>query len=111
MKITAHIKNAATAHEATVCTANRERTLPVPPKAGAPGSDVNGGEFLMLALATCYCNDIYREAQRLGIQVDAVEVEASAEFNGIGLGATNIRYRAQISSLRSESTRLNSSHQ
>lgn len=52
----------------------------------------------MLALATCYCNDIYREASRLAIQVDQVEVEASAEFAGIGLAASNISYRARISS-------------
>jgi len=59
---------------------------------------VNGGEFLMLALATCYCNDLYREAARLGISIAAVEVEASAEFGGIGLVATNIAYRAKVSS-------------
>jgi len=59
---------------------------------------VNGGEFLMLALATCYCNDLFREAARLGIDVEAAEVEASAEFSGIGLAATNIRYRASVRS-------------
>lgn len=52
----------------------------------------------MLALATCYCNDLYREAARLSILLDGVEVEASAEFPGIGLAATDIRYRARISS-------------
>lgn len=50
----------------------------------------------MLALATCYCNDLYREAARLGIELDSVEVEASAEFAGVGLAATNIRYRANV---------------
>ncbi len=49
----------------------------------------------MLALATCYCNDLYREAERLAIPVDAVWVEATADFTGIGLAATNIRYRAR----------------
>ncbi len=52
----------------------------------------------MLALATCYCNDLYREAARLGISIESVEVEASAEFPGIGLAATNIAYRAKVSS-------------
>ena len=59
---------------------------------------MSGGEFLMLALATCYCNDLYREAARLGISIESVEVEASAEFPGIGLAATNIAYRAKVSS-------------
>lgn len=63
------------------------------------GSGVNGGEFLMLALGTCYCNDLYREAASLGIVLHAVEVEATAEFPGGGVAATNIRYRASVSSL------------
>ena len=59
---------------------------------------MNGGEFLMLAVATCYCNDLFREAARLGVAVSAAEVEASAEFPGVGLAATNIRYRVRIES-------------
>lgn len=49
-------------------------------------------------LATGYCNDVYREAARLNILVESVEVEASAEFPGVGLSATNITYRARVSS-------------
>lgn len=52
----------------------------------------------MLALATCYCNDLFREAQRLRIPIEGAEVEASADFPGIGLSATNIRYRATVQS-------------
>ena len=52
----------------------------------------------MLALATCYCNDLFREAERLGVALESVEVEASAQFPGIGLAATDIRYRATLSS-------------
>jgi hypothetical protein len=50
----------------------------------------------MLALATCYCNDLFREAERLGISVERVEVDATADFPGVGLAATNIRYRARV---------------
>ena len=56
----------------------------------------------MLALATCYCNDLYREAARLGVRLEQVEVEASADFPGIGLVATNITYHAKVSSPASE---------
>ncbi len=52
----------------------------------------------MLAIATCYCNDLFREASRLGFSVDAVEVEASAEFTGIGIAASNIVYRTKVHS-------------
>ncbi len=52
----------------------------------------------MLALATCYGNDLYREAARLGITLRGVEVVAGADFEGIGVAATNIRYRAKVDS-------------
>jgi hypothetical protein len=52
----------------------------------------------MLALATCFCNDLYREADRLQIPVDGVEVEATADFPGVGLVAQNITYRARVNS-------------
>lgn len=56
----------------------------------------------MLALATCYCNDLYREAAKLDVRLDRVSVKASAEFPGIGLAATNITYYAEVSSPASE---------
>ena len=98
MQISAVVKNTAASHHVEVRTGDAAQTLAVPPKAGGRGSAVNGGEFLMLALATCYCNDLYREAARLGIAIDAAEVEASAVFPGIGLAATDIRYRARVDS-------------
>lgn len=98
MQISAIVRNSGGAHEVSVRTGDHTQALAVAAKAGGRGSAVNGGEFLMLALATCYCNDLYREAERLGIPLDGVEVEASASFPGIGVAATDIRYRATISS-------------
>jgi organic hydroperoxide reductase OsmC/OhrA len=98
MEISATVKSAPPNHEAVVRTGTATRTLPIPPKSAGKGSAVNGGEFLMLALATCYCNDLYREAERLHIPLESVEVEASAQFPGVGLAAENIRYRAAVSS-------------
>ena len=98
MRISAHLSNTATTHEVALRTAGKSQTLTVPPKPAGGGSAVNGGEFLMLALATCYCNDLHREAAVRGLVLEAVEVEASAEFAGPGLAATDIRYRARIES-------------
>ena len=103
MQITAIVTNSAAGHEVVVRTDNSTQSLSVPPKSSGKGSAINGGEFLMLALASCYCNDLYREAARLAIPVDGVEVEASAEFPGIGLAAMNIIYRATVSSSASSS--------
>jgi len=79
-------------------TSGVAHSLTIASKSGGYGSSANGGELLCLALATCYCNDLYREADRLGIAIDGVEVEASADFTGVGLAASNIRYRATVSS-------------
>jgi organic hydroperoxide reductase OsmC/OhrA len=101
MRISATVRNTAGAHEARVRTDTTERAVAIAAKAAGRGSAVNGGELLMLALATCYCNDLFREAARLGVAIDTVFVEASAEFAGIGLAATDIRYRATVESTAS----------
>jgi organic hydroperoxide reductase OsmC/OhrA len=103
VQITAIVTNSARGHDVIVRTGNSAQPLSVPPKSSGKGSAINGGEFLMLALATCYCNDLYREAERLAVPIEGVEVEASAEFPGIGLAATNITYRATVSSSASSS--------
>lgn len=98
MDISARVRSDADGHAAVVGTAGAARTLAIPAKAAGRGSAVNGGELLALALATCYCNDLYREAERLGIVVTACEVVATARFDGIGLAATSIRYAARVES-------------
>ena len=98
MEITATVINSPGDHEARVRTGTTVQSLIVPAKSDAGGSAINGGELLMLALATCYCNDLYREAKRLQIPIEKVEVEASATFAGVGLAASNIRYRAKVAS-------------
>jgi organic hydroperoxide reductase OsmC/OhrA len=96
MEISARVVNELDRHEATVRTGASLQSLQIPARAAAGGSAVNGGELLMLALATCYCNDLYREARRLGIVLQKVEVEASAEFGAVGMAASNVRYRARV---------------
>jgi organic hydroperoxide reductase OsmC/OhrA len=100
MQISATVVNSPGQHAVSVRSGDNAQSLPIPAKA-AGGSGVNGGEFLMLALATCYCNDLYREADRLGISLQHVEVEASATFAGIGLAASDVRYRAKVQSTAS----------
>lgn len=96
MKISASVRNSYKVHETRVVTDGVAQTVDVPMKTVGKGSAINGGEFLMLALATCYCNDIYREAERLQIAINSVEVEASADFPGPGLAAENISYSAKV---------------
>lgn len=96
MRISARIENTAGEHQVLLTTDGRKQSLSIPPKPGGLGSSVNGGELLFLALATCYCNDLYREAKKRGIAIRQVEVEVAGEFGGEGEAARNITYRAAV---------------
>ena len=96
MKISARVENSHSHHHVTLATNDQPHTLDIPPKATGYGSSANGGELLFLALATCYGNDIYREAAARGIEVTAVEVEVSGDFGAPGEPARHITYRAKV---------------
>lgn len=57
-----------------------------------------GGHLLHLAAAGCVLNDVYREADRLGIVVDGVRVSASGGFDTETWSSTGITYSVQIDS-------------
>lgn len=96
MKISARIENARGQHHVRVQTNEKSQPLTIPAREDGFGSTVNGGELLLAALATCYCNDIYREAAKHSIQVERVEVEVEAEFSVPGAPAQNVSYRAKV---------------
>ena len=72
--------------------------MQIPAKPTGYGSAVNGGELLMLALATCFCNDIYREAARRNMVVTGVEVSVTGEFGAEGEPGSNFTYQARVTS-------------
>ena len=96
MKISARLESRLGVNLVTLVTDSRAHAIDVAPKATGYGSSANGGELLCLALATCYANDIYREAGKRGIEVERVEVEASAEFGGVGEPARHVSYAAKV---------------
>ena len=96
MQISATVDNAYARHSVSLVTGGATRELTIAPRAGGKGSSANGGELLCLALATCYCNDFYREAEKRGIDVVRVTVEAQAEFGAEGEAARTLRYRADV---------------
>jgi uncharacterized OsmC-like protein len=96
MKISARVENSEGQHEATVATDGRAQRIGIQPKPAGFGSAANGAELLCLALATCYCNDIYREATQRGITVKHVEVEVTGDFDAPGEAGKNIRYEARV---------------
>lgn len=102
MKISAHVENSQNQHQVTLTTNGNSHSISIPPKSSGLGSSANGGELLFLALATCYCNDLYREAAKRNIQVEQVEVEVNGDFGAEGEGATNVTYKAKVHAKGSE---------
>jgi organic hydroperoxide reductase OsmC/OhrA len=95
--ISARVNNSQDNHQVTLETNGKAHSIVIPPKASGVGSSANGGELLFLALATCYCNDIYREAAKRNIVVRSVQVEVAGEFGDVpGNPAENITYRAIV---------------
>ena len=102
MKISAKVENSKDNHQVMLQTNDNVHSIVIPSKSTGYGSSANGGELLFLALATCYCNDIYREAAKRNIQVDRVAVEVEGDFGAEGESAKNVLYRAKVVAQASE---------
>src|SRR5512139_2695439 len=96
MKISARVENSRDNHQVTLQTNDSVHSINIPPKPTGYGSSANGGELLFLALASCYCNDIYREAAKRNIKIERVEVAVEGDFGAEGEPATNVTYRARV---------------
>jgi len=96
MKIRAIVSNKRDRNDVTLQTDGSVHSIHIPSKASGFGSSANGGELLFLSLATCYCNDIYREAGSRGIEIIGVDVDVHGEFGGVGEPARNVTYQAKI---------------
>ena len=96
MKISARVENSRDNHQVTLQTNDNVHSISIPPKPTGYGSSANGGELLFLALASCYCNDIYREAAKRNIKVERVEVSVEGDFGAEGEPAKNVTYHAKV---------------
>lgn len=96
MNISARVQNSFGQHKVSLTTNGNTHAIEIAPRASGFGSSANGGELLFLALATCYCNDVYREAAKRGITVEQVEVDVEGEFGADGEPAQQVTYRAKV---------------
>ncbi|MBS1511972.1 MAG: OsmC family protein [Bacteroidetes bacterium] len=96
MKVSAVVKSQLNQHEVVVATNADQKKISIAPKASGFGSSVNGAELLLLSLATCYCNDIYREAAKRNITVQSVVVEVTGAFGAEGEPGSDFQYKPVI---------------
>jgi uncharacterized OsmC-like protein len=67
-----------------------------PQSVGGGGLGFSGGELLHLAVAGCISNDLFREADGLGIVLTRVVVIAEGGFDGDPATSTGISYRVEV---------------
>jgi len=101
MHISSTIRNNVSENLIHVSTEGNSKTLIIPGKPTG-GSTVNGGELLFLSLATCFCNDLYREAAKRNMKLDLVEVSVSGEFGKEGEPGFNIMYSVKVDAAYSQ---------
>ncbi|MBS1725646.1 MAG: OsmC family protein [Armatimonadetes bacterium] len=87
------MKKTLDSQEAWVLRGQGAEAVSLRPEEISRWPNLNGGELLVLAVATCYANDIFREASGQNVSVNEVEVQASAEFDAAGQPASSIDYR------------------
>lgn len=104
MKIAARVSNTSSGHAVEVETDGRKQSIGISAKSVGRGSSINGGELLFAALATCFCNDLHREASKRNISVHDVKVDVSGTFGGPGDPARDVVYRVQVQADASQAT-------
>jgi putative redox protein len=87
-------------------TGHRTLTIDRPEQAGGMGLGFNGGELLLLAIGGCYCNDLFREATKLGVLIKSVQVDVQADWGGDPVRAQNVTYSTRVEAEASEAAIL-----
>ncbi|HEY3369619.1 MAG TPA: OsmC family protein [Prolixibacteraceae bacterium] len=98
MKISAMIKSNFNHHDIVVQTDEMAKEMRISPQSTGFGSSVSGAELLLLSLATCYCDDLYREASKRNMTISGMEVVFNGEFGAEGEAGTHFTYQAHIRS-------------
>lgn len=81
MHITAQINSSINKVSTLIKKDNETKSFILPPREEGFGSSVNGGELLLLALATCYCHTIYRGAKEMNLDIGEITVSVTGDFS------------------------------
>jgi putative redox protein len=67
-----------------------------PVESGGGGHGFSGGELLHLAVAACISNDLFREADGRGIELDRVKILVDGDFGGEPTVSQGITYEVEL---------------
>lgn len=100
--MTVHVRSA---HEGTFSVGWSERhslVIDRAPNDGGQGMGFNGGQLLLLALGSCYANDVFREAASRDIEVLGVRVVVECDWAGDPIRAENVRFSTRVEAAADE---------
>lgn len=66
--------------------------------AGGLGIGFNGGELLLLSVGGCYCNDLFREAAKMQIDIKSASIHVEADWGGDPVRAMNLSFTVRVES-------------
>lgn len=96
LQVNGHVYNSLGAYSTALTTHSNAQSVVNPPRAPGSGSRAKGGDLLFLALATCCCNNVYREATKHGFAVEHREVDVAGQSGAEAEPASQIHYHAKI---------------
>jgi uncharacterized OsmC-like protein len=98
MKFRASVQNKKNQNIALVGIDGATKEINIPVRSSGYGSSITGGELLLLSLATCFCNDLYREAAKRDIKISGVNVDVTGDFISEGEAGGNFQYKVEVKS-------------
>lgn len=79
---TVHIRSAHEGSFSIGWTGRHSLVIDRAPADGGQGMGFTGGELLSLAIGACYANDVFREADKRGLEVLGVRVVVECDWEG-----------------------------
>jgi uncharacterized OsmC-like protein len=101
-QMTVHVRSA---HEGTFSVGWSERhslVIDRSPDDGGQGMGFNGGQLLLLALGSCFANDVFREADKRDVEVLGVRVVVECDWVGDPQRAENVRFTTRVEAAADE---------
>lgn len=95
-QMTVHVRSAHEGSFSVGWTGQHSLVVDRGPEDGGQGMGFNGGQLLLLALGACYANDVFREADKRGLEILGVRVVVECEWGGDPVRAQSIRYSTRV---------------
>lgn len=101
-QMTVHVRSAHEGSFSVGWSGQHSLVIDRGPADGGQGLGFNGGQLLLLSLGACFANDVFREADRRGLEVLGVRVVVECDWGGDPVRAENVRYSTRVEAEASE---------